>query len=276
MNRRKFNIGLILLAALVFAVAVWGPEIMSEYNDKVFLNRIEVETIEDENEGYRYTMSNNEKLYILAKCLNSQEMPQSELSAMTKVETVETDYEGLPGSYAFVINHQGPSGKEITKQEIFDVCNQQLDTLKELEIIPENVKEVRANAYSAVLYSAIDVLEPRNNLSVWKVSLSTSQQNANKSNRLLDAYIDADTGKLYEFYVRTEQSWDDISTDDIIEKWSGYMGLENRTEYGDANPLLENTPYYKKYRFAGMNEQNTVVTVGFYEGINELFLKISK
>ena len=276
MNRRKFNIGLILLAALVFAVAVWGPEIMSEYNDKVFLNRIEVETIEDENEGYRYTMSNNEKLYILAKCLNNHEMPQSELSAMTKVETVETDYEELTGSYAFVVNHQGPSGKEITKQEIFDVCNQQLDTLKELEIIPENVKEVRANAYSAVLYSAIDVLEPRNNLSVWKVSLSTSQQNANKSNRLLDAYIDADTGKLYEFYVRTEQSWDDISTDDIIEKWSGYMGLENRTEYGDANPLLENTPFYKKYRFAGMNEQNTVVTVGFYEGINELFLKISK
>ncbi len=276
MSRRKFNIGLILLASLVFAAAVWGPEMMSQYNDKTSLNRIEVETIEDENEGYRYTMSNNEKLYILAKCLNSQEMPESELNAMTKVETVETDYEELTGSYAFVVNHQGPSEKEITNQEIFDICNQQLDALKEMGIIPDNIKEVRANAYSAVLYSAIDVLEPRNNLSVWKVSLSTSQQNANKSNRLLDAYIDADTGKLYEFYVRTEQSWEDISTDDIIDKWSEYMGLENRTEYGDANPLLENTPYYEKYRFAGMNEQNTVVTVGFYEGINELFLKISK
>ena len=276
MGRRKFNIGLILLASLVFAVAVWGPEMMSRYNDKTSLNRIEVETIEAENEGYRYTMSNNEKLYILAKCLNSQEMPESELNAMTKVETVETDYEELTGSYAFVVNHQGPSEKEITNQEIFDICNQQLDALKEMGIIPDNIKEVRATSYSAVLYSAIDVLEPRNNLSVWKVSLSTSQQNANKSNRLLDAYIDADTGKLYEFYVRTEQSWEDISTDDIIDKWSEYMGLENWTEYGDANPLLENTPYYKKYRFAGMNEQNAVVTVGFYEGINELFLKISK
>lgn len=273
MRRSKWNIGLVLLAGFVFTVAVWGPEKMSKYNDRNSLNHIEAETIEEENEGYRYTMSNNEKLYILAKCLNSQEVLESDLSAMTKVEN---DYEELTGSYAFVVNRRGPSGKEITNQEIFDICNQQLTELKKLGILPDSVKEVKASAYSAVLYSAIDILEPRNNLSVWKVSLSTSQQNADKSNRLLDAYIDADTGKIYEFYVRTQQAWEDIATDDIIDKWSTYMGLENRTEYEDTNPLMENTPYFEKYRFSGTAEQNTVVTVGFYEGINELFLKISK
>lgn len=276
MGRKKINIGLILLAAFVFAMAVWGPEMMSRYNEKASLNRIMTEVIEEDNEGYRYTMSNNEKLYILAKCLNSQEMPESELSARTRVERAETDYEELTGSYAFVVNHQDSSEKEITNQEIFDICNQQLELLKELKILPDSIKEVSAQSYSAVLYSAIDVLEPRNNLSVWKVSLSTSQQNADKSNRLQDAYIDADTGKLYEFYVRTGQSWEEISPDDIIEKWSEYIGLENRKEYEDVNPLLENTPYYKKYRFAGLDAQNTVVTVGFYEGISELFLKISR
>lgn len=275
MGRKKFNIGLVLLAAFVFGASIWGPQRLAKYQDKASLYRIEAEAIEGANEGYRYTMSNNEKLYILARCLNSQTLPESELSAMTRVET-ESGYEELTGTYAFVINHRGPSDKEITNQEIFDICNEQLQTLKEVGILPDTVKDVKASAYSAVLYSAIDVLEPRNNLSVWKVSLSTSQQNADKTNRLLDAYIDADTGKIYEFYVRTGQSWDEISPDEIMENWSTYMGLENRTEYEDANPLMENTPYFKKYRFSGIEEQNTVVTVGFYEGINELFLKISK
>ena len=276
MGRSKRNIGLVLFTVLVFAVSVWGPEKMSKYNDKKSLNHIEAEPIEEENEGYRYTMNNNEKLYILAKCLNSQKLPESELSTMTKVEAMENSYDELTGSYAFVVNRQGPSEKEINKQQIYDICNQQLEALKELGVIPESVKKVKANAYNAVLYSAIDILEPRNNLSVWNVSLFTSQQNADKSNRLLDAYIDADTGKIYEFYVRTDLTWEEIDVDDIMDKWSSYVGLENMEVYEDTNPLMENTPYFKKYRFPGTAEQNTVVTVGFYEGINELFLKISK
>lgn len=54
------------------------------------------------------------------------------------------------------------------------------------------------------------------------------------------------------------------------------MRLEAPGDYESENPLLETTPYFKKYVFEGMDGANTVVTVGFYEGINELFLKISK
>ena len=50
--------------------------------------------------------------------------------------------------------------------------------------LPEAVREVNASSYLAVLYSAIDVLEPQNNMPVWRVSLSTKQQNTNKANRL--------------------------------------------------------------------------------------------
>lgn len=275
---RKFLVHffLLILALFVLGVAIWGPEKLSVYKDKATLNQITVETVEDENEGYRYTMSNNEKLYILAKCLNNQVIPESELSAKTG-STDGVEYNELTGTYAFVVNYRGPSEKEITDKEIYEICNRELERLKELKILPDTVKEIKATSYSAVLYSAIDVLEPRNNLSVWKVSLSTSQQNADKSNRLLDAYIDADTGKIYEFYVRTElDSWNDIKPDEIIESWSDYMGLTGREEYEDVNPLLENTPYYRKYKFAGVDNEKTVVTVGFYEGINELFLKITK
>lgn len=275
---RKFLIHVagLLFAMVVLAAAIWGPEKLSRYKDKSTLYQITVEEVEDESAGYRYTMNSNEKLYILAKCLNNQVIPESELSAKINSEQ-GVEYEELTGTYAFVVNHRGPSEKEITDKEIYEICNQQLKQLKELGILPDTVKEVKAASYSAVLYSAIDVLEPRNNLSVWKVSLSTSQQNADKSNRLLDAYIDADTGKIYEFYVRTEiSSWNDIKPDEMIALWSEYMGLTVWEDYEDVNPLLENTPYYEKYKFAGVDEENTVVTIGFYEGINELFLKITK
>lgn len=266
---------LFLLAVVWLAAAIWGPELLAQYGDKARLNHISAEVLEEGSEGYRYTLSNNEKLFILSQCLNHQVVPESEQSAMTKVELTE-EYEDLTGSYAFVVNHKDPSGQEITKEEIFEICNQQVDALKELGIFPDTVKEVTASGHSAVLYSAIDVLEPRNNLSAWKMSLSTSQQNADKTNQILDAYLDAETGKIYEFYVRTQQEWEDISADDIARKWSDYMGLEGMEVWEDANPLLENTPYFKKYRFPGNDGQNTVVTVGFYEGIKELFLKISK
>ena len=261
------------LTAACVALSIWGPESMAKYRDKSTLGQIHGETIEEASAGYRYELNANERLYILSRCLSSQTLPESEQNAMTHVDM---DHQDLEGSYAFVVNYRGPSGKEITNEEIFDTCNEGLHILKEAGILPEEVRDVEPAAYDAVLYSAIDVLEPRNNIAVWKMSLSNSQKNANKDNRLIDAYIDADDGRLYEFYVRTPLLWEDIDADEIIEKWSKYMGLGNPVTYESDNPLLEVTPYYKKYVFPGMGEETTVVTVGFFEGINELFLKISR
>lgn len=276
MKRNIINAMLLLGAMLLLVIAIYGPEKLAEYKDSKSRNKIIVETVENPSEGYRYSLSNNEKMYILAKCLDNQVLPESEISSLTKVEADNVSYEELTGTYAFVVNHRGPSDKEITDKEIMKSCNDGLDELKELGILPDTVRTVYSTSYHAVMYSAIDVLEPRNNMSVWKVSLSTSQQNADKANRLLDAYIDADTGKIYEFYVRTEWEWEDIDPDALVEKWSDYLGLTGQEPDGDVNPLLETTPYYKKYKFPGMHGENTVVTVGFYEGINELFLKISR
>lgn len=55
--------------------------------------------------------------------------------------------------------------------------------------------------------------------------MSTDVRNADKSNRFLDIYLDADTGKIYEFYVRTGQQWDDIDTDAMIDRYAEYLEL---------------------------------------------------
>ena len=268
----------LILLAIIFMImilAVWGPEVLAEYQDKGILSRIEGESIGAESEGYRYSLSSNEKLYILSKCLSNQILPESDQSARTK-NGGEMDYQELTGSYAFVVNQEDPTGEEITQEEIWESCNRSMELFYDLGILPGEVKDVTELSYDAVLYSAIDVLEPRNNLAVWKVSLATGKRNADKSGRLIDACIDADTGKVYEFYVRCDTTWEEIDPDDMIVKWREYMGLTGGEAYEEVNPLLETTPYYKKYSFTGNGQENTIVTIGFYEGINELFLKVSR
>ncbi|MDE5933725.1 MAG: hypothetical protein K2H40_14750 [Lachnospiraceae bacterium] len=265
----------ILFAVFSMALSIWGPEALARYQDRGTLNEIHTETVEEAGVGYRYKLNINEKLYILSRCLSSQTISENEQNALTYRADTGL-YQDVEGSYAFIANYRSPSGEEITDEQIYETCNDALAAMKEVGILPEEVKEVMPASYDATLYSAIDVLEPRNNIAVWKLSLSNSQKNANKENRLMDAFIGAEDGKLYEFYVRTPLLWEDIDADAIIEEWSSYMGLGSPEPYESDNPLLETTPYYKKYVFPGMGEGRTIVTVGFYEGINELFLKIEK
>ena len=265
---------IVICVALILALSIWGPENLSNYRDKYLMNRVVTEEQEGSGEGYRYELTNNEKLYILSMCLNRQVLPETDQNKNNRVDNME--YEDISGSYAFVVNRQGLTDKEIKASEIFDICNREIKELKNLGVLPDSVKEIEPDAYEAEIYSAIDVLEPRNNMPVWKVSLSTSQQNADKSNRLLDAYVDAETGKMYEFYVRVDESWEDLKPEMMIKKWSEYLGLQGMEKDDRDNPLLETTPYFEKYCFPGMENGKTVVTIGFYEGINELFLKISE
>ena len=276
MKRIIISLFALAFAGMVVFLSVWGPEELSKYADKAIIGVVHEEDAEGGSEGYRYLLSINEKVYILSKALGSQQVQESELSAKTKNATNVVEYQELAGSYAFLESQKDSGGNRIDESEGYEAANQGLKDLQELGILPESVKEIKEGSYDVVLYSAIDVLEPRNKVLVWKLSLSTNQQNADKKNRLLDAYIDDDTGKVYEFYARTTQQWEDIDTDEIARKWSEYMGLEKPTEYENSNPLSETTPYFKQYTFKGMEESNTIMTIGFYEGINELYLKISK
>ena len=74
----------------------------------------------------------------------------------------------------------------------------------------------------------------------------------------------------------TTTTWDKMDKEQMIQAWAEYLLLEAPESYESENPLLENTPYYAKYRFGQEGDTQTIVTLGFYEGINELYLKISR
>lgn len=265
---------LIPLAAIIVGLAVWGPEALARYRDKGVLNQIQEQESEEGTEGYRYSLGGSEKVYILSQCLSNQILPESEQNAMTRNDPEDQE---LTGTYAFVANRKDASGQEVPESTGIELANQGIRELKSLGIMPEEIQELTESAYSAALYSAIDVPEPQNNVLVWKIGLSAGARSADRRNRLLDAYVDADTGKVYEFYVRTGiSSWEQVDADGMAAAWAEYMELGKPGEYENANPLSENTPYFKKYTFVGTEEGDIVVTIGYYEGINELYLKISR
>lgn len=274
-NRIIVNIGFVMGVVLVLIISLLGPERLALYLDKNALYQINQEPLEEMAAGYHYELNANEKLYILSACLNNMVLPETDLSEKTNIVSEEI-YEDLKGNYALVTNYQGNAENEIQSFEVVERINAEISTLKELGVIPEEVKAINGSAYSTQVYSAIDLKEPGNNLSVWKVSLVSSQVNADKSKRVLDIYMDAETGKIYEFYVRIDKGWNELDPEDIMMRWSVYLGLQDVKKYENDNPLLETTPDYLKYEVPGIDGNDTIVTIGFYEGINELFLKISK
>lgn len=272
---KKLSLLLAAVAAFIAAAAVWGPEMLAAYRDKAILNQIRTQETEKGTAGYRYSLSGNEKVYILAKCLDSRSLPESEQNAMARTAS---DDQPVEGNYAFVANKREAAGQEgASEASGIELCNKGLEELKELGILPGEVQSLQEGSSEAVLYSAIDVSEPRNSVLVWKASPDMEAQPGDREARLLEIYVDADTGKVYEFYARTGiASWEEIDAEGIAETWAEYMGLEEPRAYENANPLSEDTPYFQKYCFAGMEGDDTVVTIGFYEGINEMYLKISR
>ncbi|MGL5436727.1 MAG: hypothetical protein ACRDBO_15195 [Lachnospiraceae bacterium] len=257
MKRRGVQVLFFIFTVGTIVLSILGPEALSNYKDKTILNQIHIQTAEAVGQGYRYALNSTEKLYIVSQALSSQNQQ-------------------MTGHYAFVLNYQEPDDKAITDAEIFDICNQELAYLHELGILPGTLEPVEKTLYEAVLYTAIDVLEPRNHVAVWKLSLSNIQKNSNKQKRVIDIYLDADSRKVYQIFVRTDSEWENIDTDFIMETWSRYMEIEIPIVHEQGNPLMETTPYFSNYAVTGEGDEKTVVTIGFYEGINELFLKISR
>ena len=92
---KKISLLLIVAAAVIVALAVWGPETLARYRDKGILNQIQAQETDMGTEGYRYSLSGNEKVYILSKCLNSQTRPESEQNALTRADA---DFQDVTGT----------------------------------------------------------------------------------------------------------------------------------------------------------------------------------
>ena len=268
-SKRLIYAAIILIVCVIIAATVLVPELISRKYDRTMLGRITLEEKTNEVAGYKYNLSTDERLYILSNALSNRVLPQSDNFAATRqggISNIQTQ------SYAFQPVYRESEYNSETRAEAMLAVGTELATLSEKGIIPALGLSTNTGGYEATLFSAIDILEPQKSVNVWQISFS----GAIIQDGLVDCIIDAQTHKIYSVSIRSATMWEQYDTDEIIRLWAEYLGTNTPEAYTPGSPLLEDATHYQKYAIGGMDGDRTIVTIGYYDGIREFFIKIAR
>lgn len=259
---------------IIIIASIFSPLFISKKNDVNIIGKVMYEEMQDDNIGYVFKLNTNEKLYILSKVLNDYFIPESKYTDLVNEKISGSNLPNPQTQYAIIKNNRGTSENEISSNQIYDKCMQEIKELQNLKFINHLGIDIKKDFYNGNLYSAFDVFEPQKNFSIWQLEYTGNVQPTKDKNILLDAYLDAETGKIYGFSVCVEQSWESMDIDNMAKIWCEYLEIGNPTPYIETENIFEITPFYKKYSIDGINGNTTIMTIGFYDNVNELFLKI--
>jgi len=256
--------------AVIITLATFGPSVLAKYNDANVLNRVGTESAVGLTAGFRYSLNANERVYILSMALKNQVSPQTDYAALTRGRTGDPS-----SSFAYTENRRGSSPGEMSYEEALKACDKALAELQKTGVIPDCRFDPDNNAYDINLYTAVDISDPQKNISVWQIVYASSRPISEYRGALLEAWLDAETGALYGFSLRSDNPPESFEPDALADAWRQAAGLTETQLSEQNNPLSETTPHYKKYILEGLDYDSTVVTVGYYEGINEIFVRIT-
>ena len=259
-----------ILVCVIIVVTILIPELISRFYDNSILENIILEEKNDDFGGYKYNLSADEKLYVLANALNNRVLPQSDYFAairwQERISNTQTQ------SYAFQPVFRDSENNRETQEAALNALKEELDMLTEKGIFPALDYSPDASLYEAALFSAIDILEPKRNVTVWQINYSGGIIRKG----LVDCVMDAQTNKLYSFSIRDIKTWEQYQPDEAIKLWADYLGISAPEPYMPVSLLAEDATYYQKYSVSGMEGDITIVTIGYYEGVQEFFIKITK
>ena len=259
-----------LIVVIIGVAAVFGPGAISRHFDDSIMERIVIEEMDDALPGYVYNLSADEKLYVLSNALNNRIPPQSDYYAAIRMQDAISNTQTQ--SYAFQPVYKESEYNDETRRNALLAIEKELAELAEAGILPEINYTPDADAYSVDLFTAIDVLEPKKNVTVWQVN----NNGIIVREGLLDCVMDAHTNQISSVSIRAEKSWEEYDVDAIIQRWAAYLGASAPEPYDPGSPLTIDATHYRRYSIGSADNERTIVTVGFYEGINEFFIKISK
>jgi len=264
-NFKYFTAGLSVLLTIV--TAAFLPAFLSRYYDGTESGII-IEEKDTAFEGFKYNLSVNEKLYVLSNALNNRILPQSDY--FSAIRLPDNSYYSQTPSYSFQSVYNENDFNDETQTAALKALDSELQTLAEKGIIPTFDFNSDSD-YDIGLFAAIDVLEPRKNVTVWQIGSS----NVIISHGFIDCLMDAQTHKIYSIAFRHENSWEQYDVDEIARLWAEYLGANSPEPYEPGSPLAEDSTHHKKFSVTGIEGDKTVITLGYYDGINEFFIKVS-
>ena len=119
------------------------------------------------------------------------------------------------------------------------------------------------------------MLDPQKNVSVWEIDYSGAIPPTVNTYpfALTEAYVDAETGKLYGFAFRLAQaSAENFDAAALAREFLARLGISDFDDITDDSSS-EAASLYNKFATDGMDGAKTVFTVGFQDGVNEIFVK---
>ena len=269
-NVLKYSAAVIAVTSVI-ALSVLVPSELARMRDQSVLDKVRKADMDSLPERFRYSLTTSERLYILSMALNNRNILQSDYAAALREKAIRANRDDTVVSFAYVENKRGKASNEIDAERAMEICELVLAALFEEGFGAEGFQIM--NPCRQTLYSAVDMLEPQKNMSVWQLEYDGALPPAGEQFSLMEAYIDAETGALYGFSFRMKAPVD-FDMDALAEAWAGRLGIADFDDITENNPLTETASRYKKFATKGMDNQKTIFTVGFYEGVNEVFVRI--
>jgi len=261
----------IIITIFVVIVSIFGPKSLSTYSDRKVLNNVIVE--DTDIEGYKYSLTPKEKLYILSNAIENRVLIQSDFSASTRLRSNLEKTQKQ--SYSLIANINNVELNDDIKQKTIENLEKEFSILQKEGIIPQFAFDTNIKSYDIRLFTALDILEPKKTVQVWQVETNSETFHSKGYKNYISSYADFETGKLYSFSFRFDKDWNSYDPDDIVKKWCKYLNVGTPVNFIPINSSIEETKFYKKYAIEYDNQDKAIVTIGFYEGVNEFFLKIS-
>ena len=267
---------LLLLVGAITTVIIKIPSWVSKWGDEQILGFITTEEktanviwgYQDEDEEYIITIE--EELYLLSSALNNRILPQSDYYARTRWFDSITNPQIQSYAFQLVTNENFYNRQTIA--QAFITLQAELATLSVIGILPPFSFTPDLDEYEASLYSAIDILDPHRNVLVWQIVY----RGITSKTGLMDCIMDANTGKIYSISIRVNRAWEDYDTDVIVTLWAEYIGSGAPEPYVPDSPRKEDATYYEKYFFSDTAGNKTIITLGYYEPVQEFFIKIAR
>ena len=264
----KYLVVGLFVCAIIIAAAL-APSFISRFYDGAELGEIIIEEKDASFEGFKYNLSVDEKLYVLSNALNNRILPQSDYFSAIRLPDslsyIQTQ------SYAFQSVYNESDFNNETQAAALKTLENELHLLTEKGIIP-SFDFNSDDGYETGLFTAIDVLEPRKSVTVWQINSSSIIIHGG----LVDCVMDAQTNKIYSITFRHENSWEQYDVAEIVRLWAEYLGISAPEPYEPGSPLAEDATYHQKFSTNGEEGDKTIITVEYYDGINEFFIKISR
>ena len=261
--------GAVLLVTCVIVLSVFMPAKLSQIRYHSILDTVQTEDEAGSPESYRYSLTTPERLYILSMALSNRNILQSDYAASLREKAIRSNGDDSAASFAYVENSRGPAQGEMDAESARASC------ISELSAILGNGLGIAGfsanNPCGQTLYSAVDILDPQKNVSVWQIEYEGALPPAGAPFSLLEAYVDAETGKVYSFAVRLNHS-PGFDADKLAKAWLNRLGITDIGDITENSPFSDSTKLYKRFATDGMDQKKTVFTAGFYEGINEVFV----